>query len=293
MIFSKAGLVTDQIFMSNNIPNHSFALIIGAMKCGTTFLYDHLVSHPAVCPCSTKEPEFFSENQGHRTPEKDYKTLWQYRPQVHRVALEASTGYTKYPYTGPVAKKIYNYGLEPKFIYLVRDPFERISSHYNFMKSNPDFDLTMSLTDDRLVNLSRYYFQLSQYLDYFPQQTQYLVIDSARLFTHPKEILLQVQQFLDLETVYRPELFEAKNQTHQLTALELSLHRTKLINISGFVPKPVRRLIKRSVKRYSVNVEKRVFTEQEKSFVYERLWQDMKQLKYVFNVNVAAWGFLV
>ena len=37
-----------------------YALIIGAMKAGTTTLFDHLAAHPAVAPSHPKEPGFFA-----------------------------------------------------------------------------------------------------------------------------------------------------------------------------------------------------------------------------------------
>ena len=37
-----------------------YILIIGAMKCGTTTLFDLLAQHPQIAPCKPKEPGFFA-----------------------------------------------------------------------------------------------------------------------------------------------------------------------------------------------------------------------------------------
>ena len=50
--------------------------------------------------------------------------------------MEASTGYTKFDERG-AAEAIHAYGLRPRLIYIVRDPFERIELHYNFMLQDP------------------------------------------------------------------------------------------------------------------------------------------------------------
>ncbi len=38
-----------------------FAIVIGAMKSGTTSLFRHLGTHPEVLPCRVKEPKFVSD----------------------------------------------------------------------------------------------------------------------------------------------------------------------------------------------------------------------------------------
>ena len=44
----------------SEIQNDDFIIIIGSMKCGTSSLYNYLIEHPSICPCSIKEPEYFS-----------------------------------------------------------------------------------------------------------------------------------------------------------------------------------------------------------------------------------------
>ena len=115
--------------MVTKIPKDAYAIIIGSMKCGTSSLYSYLAQHPEICPAASKEPEFFSENQGHGVKVEKYEDLWNFGMSVHRYALEASTGYTKYPMEPNVAKNIRDYGIKPKFIYVIRNPFDRIQSH--------------------------------------------------------------------------------------------------------------------------------------------------------------------
>ena len=88
--------------MSQTIPDDGFVIIVGAMKAGTTSLFDYLKAHPAICPAMMKEPEYFTHYQHHGFRArginiKQYSDLWQFDPSQHRYALEASTGYTKVP----------------------------------------------------------------------------------------------------------------------------------------------------------------------------------------------------
>ena len=102
--------------ISNRIPRDAYVLIIGAMRCGTTSLYTYLQGHPAICPAITKESEFFSEHQFHGVSVGNYCDLWTFDDTIHKYALEASTGYAKYPAEPNVARNIFFYGISPKFI---------------------------------------------------------------------------------------------------------------------------------------------------------------------------------
>ena len=88
--------------LSGNDLNDAYVMIIGAMKCGTSSLYEYLIEHPQICPCAIKEPEFFSACQPHGYDAngrrvKDhiarYDDLWAFDAARHRYALEASTGH--------------------------------------------------------------------------------------------------------------------------------------------------------------------------------------------------------
>ena len=65
------------------------------MKCATTSLFSYLAEHPAIAPSSVKEPEFFSEHQGHVARAARYRISGTSTPPAY--AMEASTGYTKWP----------------------------------------------------------------------------------------------------------------------------------------------------------------------------------------------------
>ena len=120
----------------SEIPGDRYALIIGAMKCATTSLFAYLAEHPAIAPATVKEPEFFSKHQGHRVDVARYEALFDFDPDRHRYAMEASTGYTKHGERGAAAA-MHAYGIRPRLVYVVRDPFARIESHYNFMLQDP------------------------------------------------------------------------------------------------------------------------------------------------------------
>ncbi|MCZ6773756.1 MAG: sulfotransferase [Proteobacteria bacterium] len=108
----------------------NLALIIGAMKCGTTSLFRILAQHPEIAPSREKEPEFFSDEAIFACGMDWYLDLWEWDPARHKIALEASTGYSKTPFRPGVAKRISEVeNAKFRFIYMMRNPVDRIVSH--------------------------------------------------------------------------------------------------------------------------------------------------------------------
>lgn len=260
-------------------------MIIGAMKCGTTSLYSYLQGHPEICPAITKEPEFFSENQCHGVQVDNYSDLWFFNDLVHKYSLEASTGYTKYSVEPNVPKNIYGYGIRPKFIYIIRNPFDRISSHFNSMQKDKTW--LLNIDDAHLIRTSSYFLQLEQYRKYFPIE-DILILDFDELKDNPRILLQRIYQFLDLSHSYFPGDYKVKNPTQ--VEIEKNLRRLKLGTFFDHIPKPPKKLLKNLLRGVSPS-EKRIMTDPEKEFVYNELKEDMANLHQVYGFNVCKWGF--
>jgi len=275
----------------NKIPHNGYAIIIGAMKCGTSSLYNYLIKHPAICPSAVKEPEFFSSNQTYGHKVDHYEDLWDFDPNVHRYALEASTGYTKYAVEKDVPETIYKYGIMPKFIYIVRDPFERILSHHGFARYQVDVGSDWSVVSDHMINVSNYYLQLRQYRKYFSKE-QILIIDFDDVTSDPQSVLTKVFRFLDLPEMQIPKKFSAVNKTKTLSKFQMFLeHYPALRKPYLLLPQKVRDLGKKAFKKYSVPEDKRQLTDQERTFIYDRLADDMRKFHEEYGIDVVKWGF--
>jgi len=273
---------------NNSIPNDRFVLIIGAMKSGTTSLYSYLAQHPEICGCSVKEPEFFSQTQSHGVQGRSYRELWHFDPETHVYALEGSTGYTKYPREKDVPKKISREGLDPRFIYIFRDPFERIESHYNSGRFNSSWNY--SILDPHLISVSNYYMQLVQYLELFRREN-ILLLDFTRLKTEPRGVLTDIYDFLQLDRSFYPRSYSRENPTVSPTRWEI-LYR-KLF-AGTFMGRLLPRGLKRAGKRLNARAnpaERRLLSEDERTRVRSELQEDMRRLRDEFGVNVAKWGF--
>lgn len=275
--------------MSHRIPKAAYAIIIGAMKCGTTSLFNYIQGHPQICPAMIKEPEFFSEHQDHGAQVASYEDLWTFDISVHKYALEASTGYTKYPAEPNVAKNIFEYGITPKFIYLIRNPYDRITSHYNFMRKHATWQLGVS--DTHLIHTSDYFLQLEQYRKYFRLQ-DILILDFDELRDNPATLVGRTYDFLGLEHDYFPTEYEAVNvtPTQVRSRFEKRLRKSKLSAIFQYVPRPLKRIGNRLMPSRPLP-PKRVLTQEERSFIHDALNEDMVRLQGVYGFDVRKWGF--
>ena len=155
-------------------------IVIGAMKAGTTSLFQYLRDHPDVFMSSPKELHFFSARGG--------KDLDWY--EAHFAAAgtaiaigEASASYTTYPDSEGVPERIAEVIPDARLIYLVRHPIERMRSHYlhRIGAGKERLPIEQALIDDPIyLGTSRYAARIERYLRCFPRE-QILIIRSEDL----------------------------------------------------------------------------------------------------------------
>ncbi len=262
-------------------------IIIGAMKSGTSALFSYMAQHPAICPSVVKEPEFFSENFG--APEYkagSYLDLFPLDTKLHKYTLEGSTGYTKYPSESGVPRRIHEYGLTPRFLYVVRNPFERIRSHYNFMIQ--DLNWNGHINSQHLVHVSNYYRQLEQYLKYFSRES-ILVLDFDELKKQPKAFLKKAYDHVGIADYRFPDISSVVNKTQPINRKELIL-RSKIQNVTSWIPAPVKKHMSKVVSSVFPKKQKRL-TSSQKDAIYKELRADMLKFQAEYGFDVSKWGF--
>lgn len=171
-------------------------MIIGAMKCGTTTLADALKAHPGVSFCRVKEPEFFSKHPDWRSGLADYHALFEQRDGA--LYAEASTGLTFYPhFNRGVWNDLFTYNPALKFIYLVRDPIDRIVSHYMHIYERGFTDAMLDeaiRTIPIMINNTRYHAQVLPFIERFGRD-RVLILDFHDLVNNRARTLATVAGF--------------------------------------------------------------------------------------------------
>jgi hypothetical protein len=174
-------------------------IVIGAMKSGTTSLHHYLSLHPEIYMSEDKEPRFFTDDAKWNRGVAWYETLF---PEPAPIRGESTPDYTKIPAIRGAPQRIHSVIPDVRLIYLVRDPIERIISHYvdsySFGRVNGTLDEELADFDCHLVNCSRYYLQLEQYLEYF-NPDRILILISEELRNDRRRTLQTAFRFLGVD----------------------------------------------------------------------------------------------
>jgi len=135
-----------------NLPNF---LIGGTNKAGTTSVFRYLSEHPDVCGSNVKETGFFvNKNTGNY--EQDRAQLGKYFAHCspdQKVIVEASTSYLALADEAiPRIKMLLG---EPKVMFILRNPIDRIYSYFNFHKGH--LSIPEHVSFERYLELCRLY----------------------------------------------------------------------------------------------------------------------------------------
>jgi len=175
-------------------------VIIGAMKCGTSTLHAQLAAQPQFFMSEPKEPNFFSNDEIYAKGEGWYRGLFRKAPEG-AIKGESSTHYAKlptYPYT---VERLAALIPEAKFIYVMRDPVERLISHYIHEWTQGVITCPIDEAIDahpELVAYSRYAYQLEPFVARFGK-ARILPVMFEKMTAAPDAELKRIAAFLGAE----------------------------------------------------------------------------------------------
>lgn len=184
----------------NKLPDF---IVIGAMKCGTTSLWQYLQHHPEIfLPKGIKNIEYF-DGKGNWNKGLDFYRSHFTNDKHFKCIGEISTEYTKYPHVINVAKNLHSILPNIKLIYLIRHPIERLISHYvhNIGSARESRDINEALSqreNNSYIIYSQYYLQVSQFLQYF-NKDMILFVTSEQLKNNRQAALNRIFDFIGVD----------------------------------------------------------------------------------------------
>lgn len=208
------------------IPN---TISIGAGKAGSTSLHNYLSAHPRIFGSKEKELMYFTLrlNRGREW----YQSHFPIQEGVE-IYFETTPQYSfRDEYPG-VPQRIYDYNPTMKLLYIVREPLSRIVSHFNhWARTQPhkykDLEKSLALPAHRklFVDRTRYFYQLSAYMDVFPV-SQIKVVFLEDLMNDFVKSLNEVFGFLGVDHIAK----DIPQEVHNLGGKRKSNSRQRRVN---------------------------------------------------------------
>jgi hypothetical protein len=172
-------------------------IIIGAMKSATSTLHTQLAAQPGIFMSEPKEPNFFSDDSQYSKGLAWYKSLFA-DAQIGDLCGESSTHYSKLPDYPLCVERMSAYLQQPKLIYVLRHPIDRLVSHYIHQWSQNVITCEINQAVDDFQELSAYScyaMQLQPYIDTFGKHNILPVFFEA-LKAEPQQQLARIAEFI-------------------------------------------------------------------------------------------------
>ena len=175
-------------------------LVIGAMKSATTTLWEILRRHPQISMPAQKDLAFFCT-------ESQFARGWEWYEARFpgadgKVAIgECTVGYTKHVIFPDTSRRIATHLPDAKLIYIVRNPLERIESHWRHLLGRghdvASFDEFLRSQPD-VVDTSCYWRQIGAYRAHFPDE-KILVLFFEEFVKDQQLVLKRCFEFLRVD----------------------------------------------------------------------------------------------
>lgn len=212
----------------------------GTFKAGTTSVYNYLGDHPEVCTSNLKEPSIFL-NHYHKyfkTGKFSISDLFNLNSKpLSKIFMEGTVEYLEC--ASIAAERMHIHLKEPKLLFILRDPVERLSSFYNFFLNSQqkipenisfteyiqlcfdainkhDFDKSIPIKKRHLRSLpaGQYHLHIKQFLNFFSRD-KILILFYENLKTNPLFFMQEICDFIDIDSSFFLRYnFRKKNVTY-------------------------------------------------------------------------------
>jgi hypothetical protein len=231
-------------------------IVIGGLKCGTTSLHHYLSLHPEVSMSRPKELNFFVAELNWELGSEWYASHFERSAAVRG---ESSPHYTNLPRFTGVAERMQSVLGEARIVYMVRDPIDRMLSHYlhNVGGGYDDRTLADAFADPEsaYVTRSRYFFQLEPYLEEFgPERIE--IVGREELKRDRPGTMRRVFAFLGVDPDFSSQQFEREWETGTAKGRGRFRLMDRAVRLPGLravdrnfdrLPEPLRWLVERVV----------------------------------------------
>ena len=283
---------------------NKIGIIIGVQKGGTSSLFKYLSQHPQVSECKIKETDFFLRDSKWTQGFEYYEGLWEWDPKKHLVALEASPNYTiSLNAVTTVIRRIQTIDRDFKFIYILRDPIQKIESMrvqgtcHGWYSHLLDKETLDSVPLEVIESVS-YATIADKFTHSFSKESLLLLkTDNLNRKNNPALLMNEACKFLDIDSSFEFNLetiHNARNSYRKDTAWKF-LTETKyaeyLRSIWKIFPTPLKDNARVFLNK-PLNRQKVVppLTKEQKEFIRDALKDEVLKLELEYGLNLASWN---
>ena len=262
---------------------------MGAMKSGTTSLFEYLGTHPEfVPPSNRKEPHYFCIDSIYANGTNWYSGLFE---GTGSIGFEASVNYTRrheYPHT---AKRIHALLPDVRLVYLVREPIERAISHYRHKQGSRKLLETRPFSvaireDDDYVNTSRYAWQLDPYIERFGRE-QICVVTTERLKTEPSSVLAEIARFVGVDDAFDRNALNARHHKTDNRGRVTRAEKWLFENVPTYYGKAA---VAKVMEPLRPSVPYPEVSESDRAFLADHLRADIKRFRTQIGLPLDEWS---
>ena len=282
--------------------SRNYVIIIGAMKSGTTTLFDTLAQHPEIAPAYPKEPGFFAFDEAWNKGFDWFDSLFDFDPEVHRYRLEGSTDYTKLPFAPGVWERMTaNPDVSVKLLYIMRHPLRRIESHARHVQGarmelglqvspRPDHALSSGLSALNIAT-SLYAMQLDAFAEARAAGNLHC-LTLEELKSDPEATLARVYGFLGLDPALGAgelgvsNAAEGRTRTHPIWEKLIKI-RPLIAAGKALLPKGLRDRIRGQFRQKVVTEGRFSLTDEETTFLETLYGPDLSRLRDEYGIDTA------
>lgn len=270
-------------------------LVIGALKGGTTSLYEYLRAHPDVFMSEPKELRFFVEQHNWGEGLAWYERHFDAAGNATAVG-EASPAYTIRTSFPGVPARIGGVIPRAKLIYVMRHPIDRMKSHYlqRLIDGTETRPAERAFLEDLdYLHTSRYAFQLEEYLERFPRE-QILLLVSEDLRDRREQTIRRAFDFLGVDPTAVPDALAGEhNVSARQTVPVLPVARARrnpvYRAVARLAPAPVRRWYG-GLTRRALTIDQIALSPSLEARIADALRPDIEQLRALMDDGFDGWG---
>lgn len=278
---------------------------IGASKAGTTWLGHMIGDHPQLCMSEPKEVHYFNDRLAFRTNllKPNYKkgVNW-YKKYFNHCDVNAVKGeITPRYFTDPVVpERIKALNPDVKIFVCIRNPVDRIYSHYYFAKSflqKEDRPILKAIQEEpEYLDMCMYYRNISMYLEHFPRE-QFFFIWFDDIRHRPEKLLSEIYEFLGVDSSYRPkDLGKKSNPARQsrFRWLQPEIRRLHYFMVSIGLSGLIKWLKRVGMKDFVMMINSKSFKKEPmpkevKTYIIDHVRADVEQLEKLTGQDLKNW----